>query len=242
MPQKPLLLFIAEPMITVSQIPSWYWRSIGVLMFCVNERSPLIRNLRDLWGRDVDPSVVFISYQCIVLEVTCQQNIVYVASIYASTSYLTPCQLWDDLTLIHGRYHNPWLFSGDFNDVLGVHEKWDRRPPPSTLCMDFLNLSNANLLTHLPPLGSFLIWSNGRHQVENVSLQLDRAIYNVDWLNIQRRTSYNVLVRHQSDHHPLLISVDYSNVRHVVPFTKFKTWSTHEDCRRLVLENWSKNV
>ena len=50
------------------------------------------------------------------------------------------------------------------------------------------------------------------------------------------------MVRHQSDHHPHLLSVDVNVVKHVVPFKKFKTWTEHEDCCRLVSDNWSRNV
>ena len=81
----------------------------------------------------------------------------YIVAIYASTSYLSCRELWNDLTNIHGRYHGPWLVLGDFNAMLGAHEKCGRRPPPITSCTDFLQWSNANLLTHLPSLGSFYL-------------------------------------------------------------------------------------
>jgi len=50
------------------------------------------------------------------------------------------------------------------------------------------------------------------------------------------------LVRHQFDHHPLLLSIDVNVVKHAVPFKFFKAWSEHEDCRRLVSHSWSRNV
>jgi len=208
---KPLLIFIAEPMIEVSQIPAWYWQSIGVLKFCVNDRHSLLPNLWALWGRDISPSIIFVSSQCIVLEILFQQTTIYVAGIYASTSYLSRCHLWADLTRVIGMYHGLWLFLGDFNAVLGAHEKRGRRPPPSLSCMDFLHWSNANLLSHLPSFGSFFTWSNGRLGLEKVTLRLDRAISNIVWLNVWQRTTCSSLVRHHSDHHPLLISVEGLN-------------------------------
>ena len=42
---KPLLLLIAEPMIDVSQISDWYWRIIGVVNYCVNDRGSSLPNL-----------------------------------------------------------------------------------------------------------------------------------------------------------------------------------------------------
>jgi hypothetical protein len=99
---------------------------------------------------------------------------------------------------------------------------------------------NANILNHLPTLGAFYSWSNGRFGSDNVALHLDRAICNEDWINFWRNTSCSALVRHQSDHHPLLLFVDVSNMGRVGTFKFFKTWTTHEDCRRLVMKNWTK--
>jgi len=70
-------------------------------------------------------------------------------------------------------------------------------------------------------------------------LRLDRAICNEDWINFWRSTSCSALVRHQSDHHPLLLSFDFSVVNRVGTFKFFKTWSLHEDCRKILLENWT---
>jgi len=54
-------------------------------------------NLWALWGAEVTFSVIFVSSQCISLELTLQQSSVYIAAIYASNSYITRRQLWADL-------------------------------------------------------------------------------------------------------------------------------------------------
>jgi len=64
----------------------------------------------------------FFNWNIRALEVKCQQSTCYIAAIYASTSYLSHQNLWVDLTHIQGRYHDPWLFLGDFNAVLDAHE------------------------------------------------------------------------------------------------------------------------
>jgi hypothetical protein len=125
---------------------------------------------------------------------------------------------------------------------LGAHEKRGRLPPPSLSCEDFLNWTNANILTHLPTLGSFLTWTNGRFGTANVALRLDRAICNEDWINFWRTSACSALIRHQSDHHPLLLAAICSSVSHATPFKFFKVWSSHSDCQQLVLDCWSKRV
>ena len=49
-------------------------------------------------------------------------------------------------------------------------------------------------------------------------------------------------MRHQSDHNPLFLALIFSTVKHATPFKFFKVWTSHEDCRQLVIDNWSKSV
>ena len=49
-------------------------------------------------------------------------------------------------------------------------------------------------------------------------------------------------MRHQSDHHPLFVFQEFSSVTHATPFKFFKSWTTHDDCKRLVKEIWIKPV
>jgi len=201
-------------MIQFTQVPSWYWHSIGVTKFCTNNRGNLLPNLWALWGADISPTVIFMSSQCIALELICHQTPVYVVAIYASNSYISRRQLWADLTHLQGCFQGPWLFIGDFNVVMGAHEKWGRRPPIAIACLEFVHWTNANLLTHLPTSGPLFTWHNGRFGLENVALRLDRSICNDNWINLWSRTSCCSLARHQSDHHPLVLSVDVASVRH----------------------------
>jgi hypothetical protein len=47
MTHKPLLIFIAEPEINFVNIPAWYWPTIGVTKYCINNRGSF---LPTLWG------------------------------------------------------------------------------------------------------------------------------------------------------------------------------------------------
>ena len=53
----------------------------------------------------------------------------YIAGVYASTSYILRSPLWADLTMLQNTFVAPWIFVGDFNAVLGAHEKRGRRLP-----------------------------------------------------------------------------------------------------------------
>ncbi|XP_045822398.1 uncharacterized protein LOC123915305 [Trifolium pratense] len=86
-------------------------------------------------------------------------------------------KLWADLTMLQSQYRGPWLFVGDFNAVLGAHEK-----------------------------------------------------------------RVSVIKRGSQDHHPLLVSQDFSSTKHAAPFRFYKAWVSHEDCARVVKEVWAKPV
>ena len=90
---KPSLIFLAEPMVNFVSIPAWYWPSIGVSKYCINNRGPLRPNLWALWGNDLMATVIFVFDQCITLEISCFQSTVYIAAIYANTYYVKCRQL-----------------------------------------------------------------------------------------------------------------------------------------------------
>jgi hypothetical protein len=127
-------------MINFHQVPAWYWQSIGVSKYCINNRGSSLPNLWALWGNDLLTTVIFVSDHCIALEISCFQSTVYIAAIYASNYYLKRRQLWADLTHLQGCFQGSWLFIGDFNAILGAHEKRGRRPPPNLSCEDFFKL------------------------------------------------------------------------------------------------------
>jgi exonuclease III len=231
---KPDIIFLAEPMILYEQVPLWYWRSLSIDKFCVNVRLPHQPNLWGLWGNSLTMVPLFISDQCLAFEISDFNSKVYVAAVYANTSYLVRRRLWADLTMLQDRYVGPWLFVGDFNAVLGAHEKRGKRLPPKLSCDDFLLWTNANQLLHLNTVGVRFTWGNGRAGTEYVSLRLDRSICNQAWQMHWQRVHCCSLFKHTSDHHPLLISQDISSVKHAMPFRFFKVWTSHDDCTWLV--------
>lgn len=172
----PSLVFLAEPMVVYDSIPTWFWNNLQVTNYCLNKSEPLIPNLWAVWGAEVSFNVIFASSQCLVLEHVCNGSKTYIAGIYASTSYILRRQLWAYLTHLQHTLVAPWLFVGDFNAVLGAHEKRVRRLPPSICCTDFLTWSNANLLLHLNTNGVQYTWNNGRLDSDSVFLRLDRVM------------------------------------------------------------------
>jgi len=177
-----------------------------------------------------------------VLEYVYNNKKIYIAGIYASTNYLQRSQLWEEMSRLQNFYVAPWIFVGDFNAILGAHEKRGRRLPSSISCNDFLGWTNVNLLMHLDTLGALYTWYNGRLNSDIVALCLDRAICNEAWVDFWGTTACTAQVIIHFDHNPLLLQMDVNTHMKRNSFKKFKVWTTHEDCRRLVLETWNKDV
>lgn len=53
------------------------------------------------------------------------------------------------IPVVCARYVGPWSIIGDFNAVLGTHEKYGRYLPNKTFSDEYLNWNNSNNLIHL---------------------------------------------------------------------------------------------
>lgn len=106
----------------------------------------------------------------------------FLVVVYANTYHVRRISSWVDLHNLLPTFHGPWLFIGDTNSALGVHEKIGGIKPITTACDDFLLWSNANDSTHLQTEGAKYTWNNQRSDSAFIAQRLDRAISNTDWL------------------------------------------------------------
>lgn len=74
-------MFIAEVMVSFAHIRHMFCRSVNVTNFCVNDRHSMLPSHWELWGDDLVANVIFVSDQCIDLEINCYNNNFFVAAI-----------------------------------------------------------------------------------------------------------------------------------------------------------------
>lgn len=70
------------------------------------------------------------------------------------------------------------LLVGDFNAILGAHEKIGGKLPLNIACSDFQQWSTVNSLLHLDTNGVLYTWSNNRAGRAFIAQRLDRALCN----------------------------------------------------------------
>lgn len=198
---KPDFIFIAEPWMAKENFPESVWRKLNMKCFAVNDRSSMLPNLWCICSVNLDPSIMVLTDQFVAFSVMIENQKIYIAAIYASTSYLVRRKLWQDLNLIQ---HNYWCFIGDFNVVLGAHEYRGKGLPLQIASNDFRLWTDCNALTHILTRGAFYSWSNGRRGREFTEKRLDRAVCNDEWLNFWTSVSCCTLTKSASDHFPIL--------------------------------------
>jgi len=50
----PSLVFLAEPMVSLSSVPRWFWTNIRITKHYANNRVSMLPNLCVMWGADCD--------------------------------------------------------------------------------------------------------------------------------------------------------------------------------------------
>lgn len=239
---KPDILFLSEPMIPLEQVRTGFWKYLKLKVIAVNNRGNLLPNIWCLCADHVSLNVISISGQHLSCSINVDNQVIYISAIYASTSYSTRRQLWNELTSLHHTYQGPWCFIGDYNTILGAHEQRGTHLPLRISCDEFRNWTDSGNLTHLMTRGAQFTWSNGRRGAAYTAKRLDRAISNNDWLDFWSVVSCCTLTKSKSDHFPLLINLQKETWRHSLSFKFLRMWAENPDCRKVISEVWSMNV
>ena len=233
---KPDFLFLAEPLVTFQSISAGYWHKLNLHNHVVNNTK---NTLWCLWSKKHTVNILLNNSQCIALSYMSDGSLIHIAAVYASTLYITRRKLWLDLTTLLQTHQGPWLLVGDFNSVLGAHERVGGRLPLHISCFEFLEWTNMNALIHMDTNGAKYTWTNRREGGAFMAQRLDRAICNESWFDTWNITSCNTLVKCFSDHFPLLLTMHKHFPITIIPRLKFfKVWTEFDNCESVVSNHW----
>lgn len=236
---KPDFLFLAEPFVSFNIIPGWYWKRLNLHNHVVNLNNST-PTLWCLWNKQHTITILINCDQCVAFTYNEESSLVYIAAIYASTNYVHRRKLWQTLSNLMTDHKGPWMFLGDFNSILGAHEKLGGRLPLHIACSNFVNWSNVNSLIHLNTNGAKYTWTNKREGGAFIAQRLDRAICNENWLDHWSIVSCNTLIKCHSDHFPLLLTLHKNPPIDIIPrFKFFKTWTDFDSCEEIISSHWN---
>ncbi|PON33773.1 Endonuclease/exonuclease/phosphatase, partial [Parasponia andersonii] len=118
----------------------------------------------------------------------------------------------------------------------GANEHLGGNPPNKSSCVDFNNMINdCNLIT-VDTRGSTFTWANGRGTRAHVECRLDRALCPHDFLDHWSSVSCHSLPRHQSNHNPLVTTLDNHMCTGPQPFHFYNSWFSCADFFNIVKE------
>jgi exonuclease III len=239
---KPSFVFIAEPWMNVDSFPKSWLRSLNLKVFAVNSRQQLLPNLWCLCAANLVPQVVDFDDQQISFTFDDNGKTMGISAIYASTNHMKRRELWQKLSWIQSTVLLPWVFIGDFNTILGVHEHSGSHVPAHSPMDEFLHWSDSNNLVHLPTRGMCYTWSNGRRGNNHTEKRLDRSICTLDFIDTFSSISCSTLTKTRSDHFPLLLEFHSSSARHASSFRFMSMWLLHPTCKEEITNIWNSSI
>lgn len=218
-----------------------FWLSLNLTLVAVNDRGSSLPNIWVLCNNSLDPTVICNSTQPVSIKIGIDNVTCCLSFVYASTNPYTRRQLWQNLSAL-SLNGGPWMVIGDFNAVIGAHEKKGGCPPLQLACREFKQMSDSCNLIHLNTTGSPFTWSNGWRSRGHIELRLDRSLCNSEWLDNWSHTNCLTLPRLVSDHNPLLNIANKAVLAGPRPFRFHSMWLQHGSFQEVVFSCWNNTM
>ncbi|XP_061999298.1 uncharacterized protein LOC133716631 [Rosa rugosa] len=164
-------------MTSLTRIPDSFWRSIGMQLVGVNDRGQLFPNIWVFHSINISPPTMISSSSQHLFVQFCVGGIAHgLVFVYAATTSVARRPLWSAIEQINTSFSGPLLLVGDFNAILGAHEKTGGRLPTRVSCDDFQTMVDVCHLTHIDIKGSPFTWTNGQGVGSHIEMLLDRKL------------------------------------------------------------------
>ncbi|KAK9933837.1 hypothetical protein M0R45_021012 [Rubus argutus] len=238
---SPEVLCISEPFVALDSIPSSFWSSFNMVVVGTNDRGGLLPNLWVLCKTSIFQSVIILSVtdQQVTFQILMDSTPCVLTAVYAKTTIVGRRNLWLDIAFVKSSFvTGPWIVFGDFNAVLGAHEKKGGAHLCRQSCEEFQTMSDTCELAHVATKGAQFTWARRRGVRGNVELRLDRCLANFNWLDCWDTFDCSTLPRFCSDHNPLLMSFSKSFGPRQSLFRFHKMWIEHKDFYSFVKQRW----
>lgn len=156
----------------------------------------------------MDVRIVCTHPQFVVAEIKNMGRIWNTAFVYASPDHHLRGKLWNDLRRDNLNLHNAWMAVGDFNAVTSMAEVSNPETFNQRRCVGINDWIFEEGLVDLGFMGPKYTWMRGRDIDNFKGARLDRAVSSTDWLSLFPNAKVHHLPLYNSDHAPLLISLD----------------------------------
>lgn len=189
------------------------------------------------WKDNVQLEVLFSSPNVIDTRISYNNKTFFVSYIYGAPQREHRAKFWELLSDIGAQRDSAWLLTGDFNDLLdntekvGVPLRWEGS------FLSFRNFVSQHGIWDLQFSGNLLSWWGTRY-THFIQSRLDRAMANVDWLEMFPAGRSEYLDFEGSDHHPILTHFDLNLKKKKGLFRYDRTLSKKPEFCSLLKPSW----
>ncbi|KAJ4755626.1 DNAse I-like superfamily protein [Rhynchospora pubera] len=150
-------------------------------------------------------------------------------AIYGHPNPMVQNYIWDRVTHYASTQNLPLCIIGDFNCILGVEEKMGGSTKLKAKNKAFASMVHRAGLHDLGYSGPAYTWTN--HQPKNTLIRqrLDRALANALWVTRFRHARVLHLPKFNSDHAPILLTLDAARKQVQKSFRVENWWLLHSD-------------
>ncbi|XP_074323276.1 uncharacterized protein LOC141660211 [Apium graveolens] len=131
-------------------------------------------------------------------------------------------ETWDLIRMLNNQVNLPWVFIGDFNNILSQEDKKEGRMYPIWLIQGFQRMLEDCDLNDLELNGYKYTWERGRDTIEMIEVRLDRAVASSSFLYIFTEVKLTNLGISTSDHSPIYLEPIHQSSRNFIKRLKFE--------------------
>ncbi|WZY83148.1 hypothetical protein YC2023_029532 [Brassica napus] len=192
------------------------------------------------WKDSVDLEILFFSPNVIDTKISFNGKTVFVSYIYGAPQRENRARFWELLSDIVLQRQAPWLITGDFNDLLDNSEKVGGPLRWEGSFLSFRNFVSQYDLWDLQFSGNSLSWRGTRY-THFIQSRLDRAMANVEWMEMFPAARSENLSFEGSDHRPIVTHFDQNLKKKKGSFRYDRSLSSKPEARTLIQDTWQED-
>lgn len=230
---KPDWFAIFELKILKAHLPLSFLRNSRHSFFAQNER---VNSRPNIWifchEQYVADSVILRSFEQFIAIKTAGITLIFV---HTKNNYIRRRELWQDLSQELQASHT--CIMGDFNVVLGAHERSSGMVTHGPPIEEFQNFITQNDLTDVEAVGNKYTWATRRNNIF-MAARLDRALVNHNFLNNWDEVELVILPMLCSDHNRIRLRAANHVNNGPYPFRFQDMWTLHPKFTDFVRTCW----
>lgn len=180
-------------------------QTLGYDKLVIVEPIGLSGGLVVMWKSCFDVEILSSDKRIIDMKVSIGSITFFFTCVYGDPVRARRREVWNRLVHIGLMRDEPWLLTGDFNELLSNDEKLGGDVREDSTFWDFRSMVQECKVRELRTTGNSLSWEGVREQVW-VQCRLDRSFGNDGWFHLFPKSITEYQSMWASDHRPLRIS------------------------------------